>query len=97
MLSALIELDRKFSLWIMDIDTGLVSKTLYPFAALFHPGLIWIAYISILYFSNIDLALTALYVLATLISVILTTILKKIFKRYLYVYRDRDLFSMRIF
>jgi hypothetical protein len=83
MLSALINLDRKISLWIMDIDTGLVSKLLYPFAAFFHPGLIWIAYLSILYLSNFDLALTALYVLATLVSVIMTTILKKMFKRYI--------------
>ena len=81
MLSTISNLDRRLSLWIMDIDTGFTSKLLYPFAALFHPGLIWIPYLSILYLSNIDLAFTALYVLATLISVILTTILKKIFRR----------------
>lgn len=82
MLSLLVDLDRRFSLWIMDIDTGFISTVLYPFAALFHPGLIWIAYLSVFYFSNYDLAVTALYVLATIISVIMTTILKRIFRRY---------------
>ena len=81
MLSALINFDRRLSNWIMSIDTGFTSKLLYPFAALFHPGLIWVAYLSILYLSDFDLAFTALYVLATLISVILTTILKRIFRR----------------
>jgi hypothetical protein len=77
-------LDQKVSMWIHDLDHLIPTYILYPFAAFFHPGLIWIPYLSILYLSNYDLGFTLLYVVGTLLCLIATTLLKKIAKRYLF-------------
>jgi hypothetical protein len=51
-ISKLKHFDHKISGNIHQIDNIIISCILYPFAAFFHPGLIWIAFGSIYFFSN---------------------------------------------
>jgi hypothetical protein len=81
LINKLNKLDKKVSKLIHELDHALPTYVLYPFAAFFHPGLIWMAYVLVYYFSDFDLRYTALYALCTLICVILTTVLKKLAKR----------------
>ena len=81
LINKLNKIDKKISKIIYELDHTLPTFILYPFAAFFHPGLIWVAYLLIYYFSNFDLRFTALYALSTLVCVILTTLLKKVAKR----------------
>jgi hypothetical protein len=81
-LNELNKLDHKISKWIHRKDHLLISTILYPFAAFFHPALIWIAYLTIYLYSRSNLRFTAVYALGTLICLLITTIVKKIVNRY---------------
>lgn len=81
LISGLQELDYKLSTWLHRKDNIPMSVLLYIPAAFFHPWLIWIGYLLVYHFSNRNIKFTLLYALATLISVIATTILKRNFKR----------------
>ena len=83
-------IDKNISRKIHELDHAIPTFILYPFTAFFHPGLIWIPYTSILYLSNYDLGFTFLYVVATLVCLIFTTILKKMLKRYISVSIGQD-------
>lgn len=74
--------DNKISHWIHSIDHLVPTAVLYPFAAFFHPGLIWVAYLSVFYLSQYNIRFTLLYALGTLICLLITFILKKITKRF---------------
>lgn len=76
------KLDNKISHWIHSLDHLLPTAVLYPFTTFFHPGLIWVAYLSVYYLSQYNLRFTLLYALGTLICLIITFILKKITKRF---------------
>ena len=89
------KLDHKISDKIHQLDHALPTYILYPFTAFFHPGLIWIAYLSILHLSHYDVGFTLLYMLATLICLVITTILKKVTKRLVFSYLDQDRSSMQ--
>lgn len=81
LLHKLNKLDEKISKWIHRKDHILSTVILYPFAAFFHPGLIWLAYLTIYLFSHQNLRFTATYALATLICLLVTTFIKKVAKR----------------
>jgi hypothetical protein len=51
-LQALTNFDHKLSGKMHQLDNLLVTIFLYPFAAFFHPGLIWVAYSSIFIISD---------------------------------------------
>ena len=76
------QLDHRISGTIHRSDNIIATVLLYPLAAFFHPGLIWIAYLSIYILSLYSLKLTAVYILGTLCCLITTTLLKRIAKRY---------------
>jgi len=82
MFKQLNSLDHSLSSILHNKDSLPLTAILYPLAAFFHPGLIWIAYLLVYYFSIYSIRFTAVYALGTLICVIATTILKKIIKRY---------------
>lgn len=81
-LNEMNKMDHKISKWIHRKDHLIITTLLYPFAAFFHPGLIWIAYLTIYLYSHGNVRFTAVYALGTLICLIITTIVKKIAKRY---------------
>lgn len=54
-LSKLKHFDHKISGYIHQLDNLIISCILYPFAAFFHPGLIWIAFSMIYLVSNYNL------------------------------------------
>ena len=81
MLKAIGEVDRKISKPIIEADNVLVSIILYPFAAFFHPRLIFLAYFSVFYFSAKNIHITGIYLIGTGICLLTTFILKKITKR----------------
>lgn len=75
------KLDHKISKWIHKKDHLVSTVILYPFAAFFHPGLIWVAYLSIYLLSHQNVRLTVAYALGTLICLLVTTFIKKMTKR----------------
>ena len=81
MLKVIDHHDRTISSFVIQSDDPVVSVVLYPFAAFFHPKLIFLAYASVYYCSNYHLPTTFVYVIGTLLCLITTTILKKIMKR----------------
>jgi hypothetical protein len=91
LLAQLNSWDQKASKWIHRKDHLLSTLVLYPFAAFFHPGLIWLAYLAIFSFAHGDTRITTVYALGTLLCLIVTTLLKKIAKRYSSRYPGRDL------
>lgn len=80
-LSKLDKIDKNISKWIHQKDHLISTVILYPFAAFFHPALIWLAYLSVYLLSNQNLRFTAIYALATLICLLATTFIKKMAKR----------------
>jgi hypothetical protein len=91
LLQKLNKLDQRISKWIHRKDHLISTVVLYPFAAFFHPGLIWLAYLTVYLFSYQNLRYTATYALGTLACLLITTFIKKIAKRYEYFYLDRGL------
>ena len=89
-LSEFKQIDVNISKHIHELDHPVLTYVLYPFTAFFHPGLIWIPYLSVFYLSTFDLEVTFLYLIATLVCLINTTLLKKIFRRYTLAYLDQD-------
>jgi len=85
------KIDHRISKWIHHKDHIIISSILYPFAAFFHPKLIWIAYLAVYFLSQENVRFTAVYALGTLTCLILTTVIKKIVKRYLYHKIGHDL------
>lgn len=81
MLKPIVDLDKKISQPIIQADNMLVSVILYPFAAFFHPKLIFLAYFSVYYFSGYNTHATLVYLLGTGACLLTTFILKKITKR----------------
>ena len=81
MLSFISRIDKNISKPIIHADNLIFSILLYPFAAFFHPQLIFLAYASIYYFSNYDQPITILYIVGTGLCLLTTTILKRILKR----------------
>jgi hypothetical protein len=74
-------LDNKVSGRIHQLDNIIISCLLYPFAAFFHPGLIWIAFTSMYYFSNYNLNFLVVYVAGVLLCLITIYLLKRTLKR----------------
>ena len=81
MLGSIAEIDRKISSHIITADNLPTTMALYPFAAFFHPKLIWIAYLTVYYISQYDLHATLIYLLGTGLCLLTTFILKKLTKR----------------
>lgn len=73
--------DKKISTPILHLDKKVVSWVLYPFAAFFHPKLIWLAYVLVFYFSGFNVHDTVIYVIGTGLCLLTTYILKKSTKR----------------
>lgn len=73
--------DHKISGSLHQLDQIIVSFILYPFAAFFHPGLIWIAFLSIYYFSGYNFEFLAIYVIGVLLCLLTIFLLKKTLKR----------------
>ncbi len=80
MLKSISNFDRRMSAPIIHLDSKPATYILYPFAAFFHPKLIWIAYASV-YLVSGCVESTLVYLAATLFALICTTILKKITRR----------------
>jgi positive regulator of sigma E activity len=81
MLQKLNKIDQRISKWIHRKDHLISSVILYPFAAFFHPGLIWLAYLTVYLFSYQNLRLTVAYALGTLTCLLITFFIKKLAKR----------------
>jgi hypothetical protein len=94
-LGYLHHLDNKISGHIHQIDNKIVSIILYPFAAFFHPGLIWIAFMSMYYFSGYNLEFLIVYIVGVLFCLMTIYFLKKALKRYVFfnIKRDRPIFN----
>ena len=86
MLGKIAELDRKISRPVIEADATLVSFVLYPFAAFFHPKLIWVAYLAVYFFSGRDLHATVVFLLGSGFCLLTTFILKKSCKRFVFGY-----------
>ena len=80
-LGYLHHLDNKVSGRIHQLDNIIISCLLYPFAAFFHPGLIWIAFTSMYYFSNYNLNFLVVYVAGVLLCLLTIYLLKRTLKR----------------
>jgi positive regulator of sigma E activity len=80
-LQKLNKIDHRISKWIHRKDHLISTVVLYPFAAFFHPGLIWLAYLTVYLFSHQNLRYTGVYALGTLACLLITTFIKKIAKR----------------
>lgn len=74
-------IDNVVSGKIHQMDNIVISCILYPFAAFFHPGLIWIAFGSMFLFSGYDYNFLALYVIGVLFCLLTIYLLKKTLKR----------------
>jgi len=83
--------DRYISQEIHRRDHFLSTVILYPFAAFFHPGLIWLSYLAVFSLSHGNVRFTAVYALGTLLCLLTTTFIKKIAKRYRFIKVDLDL------
>ena len=81
MLDCIAKLDKKISKPLITMDNLLVTIILYPFAAFFHPKLIFLAYGSVYYLSGKDIRSTIVYAVGTALCLITSTVLKKLFKR----------------
>jgi positive regulator of sigma E activity len=90
LLQKLNKLDHRISKWIHRKDHLISTVVLYPFAAFFHPGLIWLAYLTVYLFCHQNLRFTGVYALATLACLLITTFIKKIAKRFQSNYVDQD-------
>lgn len=88
MIKAIANADQALSKPIIYADNLPTSILLYPFAAFFHPKLIFLAYLSVYYFSGYDLHATLIYLMGTGICLLTTFILKKFTKRYLLSHLD---------
>ena len=75
-------LDHKISGHIHQADNIVISCILYPFAAFFHPQLIWIAFMCVYYFSGQNLNFLAVYIVGVLLCLLTIFMLKKSLKRY---------------
>lgn len=73
--------DKSISKWIHRKDSLVPTVILYPFAAFFHPGLIWLSYLTVYVLSDGNTRYTTVYALGTLICLLGTTLIKKIAKR----------------
>lgn len=80
-LGYLNHLDNKISGRIHQLDNIIISCILYPFAAFFHPGLIWIAFTSMFYFSDYNLNFLVVYIAGVLLCLLTIFLLKKALKR----------------
>jgi hypothetical protein len=78
--------DNKISGRLHQLDNIIISCILYPFAAFFHPGLIWIAFGSMFYFSNYSINFLIVYIVGVLFCLLTIYLLKRTLKRYLYFY-----------
>ena len=81
MLQTISDVDKKVSRPIIEADNPIVSIILYPFAAFFHPRLIFLAYFSVFYFSAKNIHITGIYSIGTGICFLTIFFLKKIIKR----------------
>lgn len=81
LLHKLNKIDQRISKWIHRKDHFISTVILYPFAAFFHPGLIWLAYLTIYLFSNGNFRFTVAYAVGTLACLLITTFIKKIANR----------------
>lgn len=81
MLNHVTKFDKKISTPVIQLDKLIISWILYPFAAFFHPKLIWIAYSLVFYFSGFDAHTTLIYLLGTGMCLLTTYILKRSTKR----------------
>ena len=96
-LSYLHHLDNKVSGHIHQIDNKIVSIILYPFAAFFHPGLIWIAFLSMYYFSGYNLEFLIVYIVGVLFCLMTIYFLKKALKRYVFlIWKEIVLYLIRL-
>ena len=82
LLAYLNHIDNKVSGRIHQLDNIIVSCLLYPFAAFFHPGLIWVAFLTIYFFSHYNLNFLIMYVIGVLLCLLTIYLLKKTLKRY---------------
>ena len=80
-LGYLHHIDNIVSGRIHQLDNIVISCILYPFAAFFHPALIWIAFTSMYYFSNYNLNFLIVYVAGVLLCLLAIYILKRTLKR----------------
>ena len=81
MFNKISEVDKAVSRPLIKLDNLFVTILLYPFAAFFHPKLIFLAYFSVYWISGTDKYATIIYLIGTGICLITTTILKKILNR----------------
>lgn len=79
--SLLTTLDISLSHRLHNTDTLVLSCILYPFAAFFHPKLIWLAFVSIYYVTN-SISVMLVYIISTLLCLLTTTLLKRLISRY---------------
>ena len=80
-ISKIKHIDRIISGHLHQLDNIIVSCILYPFAAFFHPGLIWIAFGSVYFFSNYNLEFLTIYIIGVLLCLLTIFLLKKSLKR----------------
>ncbi len=73
--------DQRISKPIISLDHKIISWILYPFAAFFHPKLIWLAYVLVFYYSGFNVHDTVIYVIGTGLCLLTTYILKRSTKR----------------
>lgn len=81
MIQKIASFDRKISTPIIEFDHKIISFILYPFAAFFHPKLIWVAYALVYIVTGYDIPSTLLYLVGTGLCLLTTFILKKFTKR----------------
>lgn len=81
-LETLTKFDHKISTPILHLDKKFISWLLYPFAAFFHPKLIWLAYLIVFYVSGYKIHTTLVYLIGTGMCLLTTFLLKKFTKRY---------------
>lgn len=73
--------DREISRNIIHFDEPALSPILFFFSSIFHPKMIWLPIGTVYYLSKNKLSDTALYVIGILACLIITTVLKRRFKR----------------
>ena len=81
LVKGLAKIDHRLSSIFHRKDNFFLTVVLYPFAAFFHPGLIWVAYLLVYILSISNMHFTIVYAIGTLCCLICTTLLKKVAKR----------------
>jgi hypothetical protein len=76
-----LSLDQKISTKILNLDHNLITTILYPFSSFFHPKLIIIPITTVYLLSNKSIYDTTIYIFGMILTVIVSTILKRFFKR----------------